>query len=125
MNKPTGDEPSSEYLSQQASRREELFTIDAVAFDAKRSRTAMLERMLVTQHRRAAAREAAHEGEIAKLQSEVAKLQAANQHLQKENDSLREEVLHHRHAVGHYEEENAELRDRLEMPKVISRLSYN
>ena len=136
MNKPTGDEPpslASKSMSQQPSRQQELFTlpatVDAAVFDAAKAQTkAMLEHALVAHHRRAAeraAREAAREAEIAQLQSEIAKLRAANQHIQKENDSLREEVLHHRHALGYYEEENAELRARLEMPKAVSRLDYN
>ncbi len=134
MDKPTGDEPpssTSKSLPRQLSRQQEWFTllatVDAAVFDAANAR-AKLEHALVALQRRAAeraVREAAREAEIAQLQSEVAKLRAANQHLQKENDSLREEVLHHRHAVGYYEEENAELRTRLEMPKAASRLDYN
>jgi len=136
MNKPTGDEPSSstsKSLPQQTSRQQELFalsdTIGAATVGARHAPTRILfERTLVEQRRRnaeRAVREAAREAKISQLQSEVAKLRAANQHLQGENDSLREEVIHHRYAVGLYEEENAELRERLEMPKGASRLDYN
>lgn len=136
MSKPTGDEPSSstsKSLPQQASRQQELFAlsddIGAATVGARHARTRILFEHTLAEHRRRnaerAVREAAREAEIARLQSEVAKLRAANQHLQKESDSLREEVIHHRYAVGLLEEENAELRDRLEMPKAASRLDYN
>src|SRR5262245_58337871 len=110
MSKPAGDEPSSstsKSLPSLPNRQQELFTFtfDA-AIDTPNART-RLEHALVAQQQRIAeraARDAAREAQIAQLQSEVAKLQAVNRHLQKQNDSLREEVLHHRHAVGYYEE---------------------
>src|SRR5262245_56303432 len=131
MNKPTGGEPplsTSKSLPRLLSRQQELFTLALDAAIDTPSALTRLEHALVAQQQRVAeraAREAAREAQIAQLQSEVAALQAANRHLQKQNDSLREEVLHYRHAVGYYEEENAELRDRLEMPKAVSRLNYN